>query len=413
MSRPHARQKPARSKDRNARGCFGVVRCEGLYSAFPDVLLLFAAFREAVARAGVAKAIVMFEVNQALSRGGFGRPADFLLRLLLSTTVAAVGPLALASDVDDDPTAVQQTAVQQQPSAEKRQAEENHQTEHAPEQSTPAASTPAAAPDNSSTPSAATDNSSDPSKGSGVCEALANAAATNDLPVDFFTRLIWQESRFKPDAISRAGAQGIAQFMPATARLRGLENPFDPLEAIAKSGQLLHGLRGEFGNLGLAAAAYNAGSGRVRDWLGGRRPLPRETQVYVRIVTGHSVEEWAGGQTNPVEKSSIEVVPCNLPATALIQPKPGASPPKPETIKPWGVEVVGGPTPAKALALYREWRSKYAAIIADREPHVVIRGIVGQMGAARVRVGEDSRAGAAKLCAALRAAGTYCDVLHN
>ena len=384
------------------------MRCEGLYSAFLDLLLLFAPFWEAVARAGGAKAIVMFELNQALSRGGFGRPADFLLRLLLSTTVAAIGPLALASDVDDDSTAVQQTAVQQQSSAEKRQAEEIHQTDHAPEQSTPAA-----APENSSTPPAATDNSSDPSKAFGVCEALANAAATNDLPVDFFTRLIWQESRFKPDAISRAGAQGIAQFMPATARLRGLENPFDPLEAIAKSGQLLHGLRGEYGNLGLAAAAYNAGPGRVRDWLGGRRPLPRETRVYVQLVTGHSVDEWAGGQTNPVEKSSFEVVPCNLPATALMLPKPGASPPKPETIKPWGVEVVGGPTPAKALALYREWRSKYAAIIADREPHVVIRGIVGQMGAARVRVGEDSRAGAAKLCAALRAAGTYCDVLHN
>jgi hypothetical protein len=77
------------------------------------------------------------------------------------------------------------------------------------------------------------------------------------------------------------------------------------------------------------------------------------------------------------------------------------------------VEVVGGPTPAKALARYREWQSKYAAILADREPHVVIRGILGQMGASRVRVGEDTRARAEKLCAALRAAGTYCDVWRN
>ena len=99
--------------------------------------------------------------------------------------------------------------------------------------------------------------------------------------------------------------------MPETARLSGLENPFNPLEAIAKSGQLLHGLRLEFGNLGLAAAAYNAGSGRVRDWLGGRRPLPGETRAYVQLVTGRSVEEWTGGQTNPVEMPSVEVVPCN------------------------------------------------------------------------------------------------------
>src|SRR6202048_1524701 len=107
-----------------------------------------------------------------------------------------------------------------------------------------------------------------------ICNALAVAAAQNDLPADFFARLIWQESRFDPAAVSRAGAQGVAQFMPATANWRGLANPFDPLEAIAESAKLLRDLRREFGNLGLAAAAYNAGSGRVHDWLAGRRELP-------------------------------------------------------------------------------------------------------------------------------------------
>jgi hypothetical protein len=91
-----------------------------------------------------------------------------------------------------------------------------------------------------------------------ICGALAAAAEQNDLPTDFFTRLIWQESRFDPAAVSRAGAQGVAQFMPATANWRGLSNPFDPLEAIAQSAKLLRDLRREFGNLGLAAAAYNA-----------------------------------------------------------------------------------------------------------------------------------------------------------
>ncbi|HEY7296426.1 MAG TPA: lytic transglycosylase domain-containing protein [Xanthobacteraceae bacterium] len=238
-------------------------------------------------------------------------------------------------------------------------------------------------------------------------------AASNNLPVDFFIRLIWQESRFKPDAISRAGAQGVAQFMPATARLRGLDNPFNALEAIAKSAQLLRDLRSEFGNLGLAAAAYNAGSGRVRDWLGSRRPLPGETRAYVRLVTGRTVEEWAGGQTDAIGMPSVKDVPCNVAATALVAAEGGGSPPKAETVKPWGVEVVGGPTPAKALVRYREWLPKYAGIVGDREPHVVIRGILGNMGAARVRVGEDSQAAAAKLCAALRKAGTYCDVLRN
>src|SRR5262249_27504966 len=147
--------------------------------------------------------------------------------------------------------------------------------------------------------------SSSPTPPASICDVLAKAAASHDLPADFFTRLIWQESRFKADAISRAGAQGVAQFMPATARLRQLENPFDALEAIDRSAQRLRELHRDFGNLGFAAAAYNAGSGRVRDWLVGRRPLPSETRAYVRLVTGRSVEEWAGGQTNLVEARAL------------------------------------------------------------------------------------------------------------
>ncbi len=349
-------------------------------------------FRRCARVPGRAKAIVMrFELKSALSLAGFGRASDFLLMLLLSATAAVVAPPARASDVGEDQTAVQQ----QQPSAENGQSEENHQPKQndGPEPSAASTAPP------STTPS--------------LCEVLATAATTNDLPVDFFNRLIWQESHFKADAISPKGAQGIAQFMPETARLSGLENPFNPLEAIAKSGQLLRGLRDEFGNLGLAAAAYNAGSGRVHDWVGRRRPLPQETQAYVRLVTGRSVEEWTAGPTQAVAMSSLEVVPCNLPVTGTMPPKPDASSSKPETVKPWGVEVVGGPTAAKALARYHEWQSKYPAILADREPRVVIRGIPGQMGAAQVRVGEDTRGEADKLCTALKAAGTYCEVWRN
>src|SRR5262249_49140612 len=89
-----------------------------------------------------------------------------------------------------------------------------------------------------------------PASADSTCSALAAAAAQNDLPIDFFARLIWQESRFDPAAVSRAGAQGVAQFMPATASSRGLSNPFDPLEAIAQSARLLRDLRRDFGNLG-------------------------------------------------------------------------------------------------------------------------------------------------------------------
>jgi Transglycosylase SLT domain len=93
---------------------------------------------------------------------------------------------------------------------------------------------------------------------------------------------------------SRAGAQGIAQFMPGTARWRGLSDPFEPTEALYESARWLGELRNQFGNWGLAAAAYNAGPRRVRDWIAGRGQLPRETRAYVRVITGRAAEEWAG-----------------------------------------------------------------------------------------------------------------------
>ena len=153
--------------------------------------------------------------------------------------------------------------------------------------------TPAHAEPQGGTTSAASKENPRPSIAD-ICSTLAQAAADNGLPEDFFTRLIWQESRFNPSAVSPAGAQGIAQFMPQTAAMRGLANAFEPLEALRESASYLRELRTTFrGNLGFAAAAYNAGPGQVEAWRAGRSTLPGETQAYVRIVTGHSAEAWA------------------------------------------------------------------------------------------------------------------------
>ena len=143
-----------------------------------------------------------------------------------------------------------------------------------------------------------------------ICDVLAAAAVENDLPVDFFARLIWQESRFDPRSVSHAGAKGIAQFMPETARLRGLADPFDPNQALPKSAELLRDLRAQFGNIGLAAAAYNAGPQRIADWLAGRKPLPRETQAYVRIITGRPVDDWAAPERIDGEDARAALAPC-------------------------------------------------------------------------------------------------------
>src|SRR5262249_1193740 len=122
-----------------------------------------------------------------------------------------------------------------------------------------------------------------------ICLMIESAARANDLPLEFFARVIWQESRFQTDAVgpvTRSGqrAQGIAQFMPGTADERGLLDPFNPIQALPKAAEFLSELREQFGNLGLAAAAYNAGPRRVRDWLPRPRPVPAQTPDTARAT---------------------------------------------------------------------------------------------------------------------------------
>jgi Transglycosylase SLT domain len=144
-----------------------------------------------------------------------------------------------------------------------------------------------------------------------ICETLADAARQNDLPAPFLIRLLYQESSFRLGAISSAGALGIAQFMPETATDRGLDNPFDAVQAIPASARLLHDLFLKFGNLGLAAAAYNAGPKRIQDWLAQRGSLPPETQNYVKTVTGWPAETWAAAQAGSPGLKLPQDAPCH------------------------------------------------------------------------------------------------------
>ena len=143
-----------------------------------------------------------------------------------------------------------------------------------------------------------------------VCDTLAAAAQAHELPAVFFIRLIWQESRFDPRAISPVGAQGVAQFMPDTAAAMGLKNPFDPQEALPFSARLLRELLGQFGNLGLAAAAYNAGPKRILDWLAKRGKLPKETRDYVQSITGHAAERWRVTRLGRLNVDVPKRAPC-------------------------------------------------------------------------------------------------------
>jgi len=143
-----------------------------------------------------------------------------------------------------------------------------------------------------------------------VCTTLVEVAQANELPVGFFTNLIWRESRFDHAAISRVGAMGIAQFMPDVADALRLD-AFDPREALPASGRLLRTLRARFANLGLIAAAYNAGPKRVLDWLAERASLPKETRDYVNLITGRSVEAWRNAKAKTVVFEVPRQVPCH------------------------------------------------------------------------------------------------------
>jgi Transglycosylase SLT domain/SPOR domain len=256
-----------------------------------------------------------------------------------------------------------------------------------------------------------------------ICLMIEAAARAHDLPLEFFARVIWQESRFQADAVgprTRSGdsAQGIAQFMPRTAAERGLLDPFDPVQALPKSAQFLRELKGQFGNLGLAAAAYNAGPARVRGWLAGTRTLPAETRNYVVAITGISADEWAkSGEREPAAKT----VPNCGQLTALLQRAPNPFLEKlTERVKlsadsPWGIQLSAGFSRERVLAAYATLATRYAGLLEGRDASILssVFRSRGTRAFYQVRVGTETRETANSLCAGIRRAGGFCMVLRN
>jgi hypothetical protein len=256
-----------------------------------------------------------------------------------------------------------------------------------------------------------------------LCLLFESASSANGLPLDFFVRLIWRESRFKPDAtgpLTRSGerASGIAQFMPGTAADRGLVDPRDPIAALPKSAEYLRDLRTEFGNLGLAAAAYNAGPRRVRDWLGGTSGLPAETRAYVAAITGREVEDWKSikdvGTAPPVPLGCTDLVvrlrksPNTFIAVLEQHIETGAA-------RPWGAELAAGFSRVRVLATYASLQTRERDALAGTDA-IILHGRFRSRGTRdfyQVRIGADTRGAAEAICRRLQHAGAACLVLRN
>jgi hypothetical protein len=250
-----------------------------------------------------------------------------------------------------------------------------------------------------------------------ICRLIESSARANRLPVAFFTRIIWRESSFRASAVSRAGAEGIAQFMPQTAQERGLANPFDPEQAIPKAARLLADLRLQFGNLGVAAAAYNAGPARVVSWLDRQGQLPMETRTYVRLVSLRDIEEWtrsggvalfAGGAVEPIQAQSCLAVTAELRRDR--GENFGGTPPA-----PGGVQLAGKFSKERALATFEWARRRDAAVIGDLQPMIIGR-LLRSRGTRRfyqIRLPAASRAAATALCSRIRSAGGSCVALRS
>jgi soluble lytic murein transglycosylase-like protein len=245
---------------------------------------------------------------------------------------------------------------------------------------------------------------------------MERLAVTNRLPPEFFARLIWRESLFRPNAVSPKGAEGIAQFMPGTAKIRGLQNSFDVIEALAASSLYLRDLSNRFGNLGLAAAAYNAGEAGLETFLKIGR-LPIETRDYVFAITGHSAETW---RDNPPKTAAQALAPqknfidgCiqlantrRLNETVLIASADWA---------PWGVQLSAHYNPNIASQLFANTIGRLPAPLNAERALVVRqkRGNFGYRPRYAARIGRATRAEATDLCTKIRAHAVPCTVFRN
>ncbi len=249
-----------------------------------------------------------------------------------------------------------------------------------------------------------------------TCQMLETSARRHFLDPGFFARLIWQESRFDPNALSPANARGIAQFIDSTAKLRGLRDSYNPAESLERSAQYLAFLTQEFGNFGMAAVAYNGGEARAAGFLAGTGGLAQETVDYVQIITGLPAETWRDMPPKAhdfrLNKDLSFMEACfdlarNRRLTKFKAPAP--------RFAPWGVQVGFGQTKAASEAsVTRLTGSCRALVSSEKLEFVPVKNRVsGRKGFLMARIGRSTRDKAVALCRQMRRQNCVCRVYKN
>lgn len=250
-----------------------------------------------------------------------------------------------------------------------------------------------------------------------VCKLIERNAADHRLDPAFLARLLWKESRFEPSAVSPAGALGIAQFMPGTADLYSLDDPFNPAQAISKAAWYLAHLRDRFGNIGLAAVAYNGGENRAARFIAQATTLPYETVDYVESITGFSAHRW---RDNPPPASELRLtLDPDQPFRAACERMAGerrlrefnSQPPA----MPWGVVVASHPSQAGAAQQVARLNRTLRPILTDGARVGYVRKRMNSMPRAvyTAQVGYASRDEATRFCNRFKSLGGRCIVLKN
>ena len=225
-----------------------------------------------------------------------------------------------------------------------------------------------------------------------LCGILESSAKTEGLPVSFFRRA--------------------SVFVTSRVSARGLVDPFDPASAIPASAKYLAELVRKFGNLGLAAAAYNAGETAVDKWLDDKGQLPFETQDYVLALTGHAADEW---RTPTPPALAAPAGPSCLSLVATLRTTPGVSPIVSGWFAPWGVQIAASFSRASAMRAFERVRHDFYPVVGGKNPFV-LGSVVRSRGFRpfyRVRLPAQNRPEAERLCASLEAAGGACVVLRS